>query len=153
MVELMDFRTKLQPRAGIDVICHVMDNAPAAPLASSGALEGGANMGAAGVVAMLGQMAPPQQPLTGATPPMPPTGPRNTAGLAVWWSPLLPLLALPNMMDFRCVSCCCVSCGMRPLIYRHAIQVLRTFGQVWSVVTCMFWKLTLTHTQAPHVGL
>ncbi|EFJ40685.1 hypothetical protein VOLCADRAFT_99466 [Volvox carteri f. nagariensis] len=114
VVELLDFRTKLLPTAGAAVICSVLDNAPAAHLAASGALDAGFSLGPAGVVALMGQLAPlhQQQQQSGAgggpgggrhgNASMPPTGAGNTAGLTSWWSPLLPLLALPNMVDFRC---------------------------------------------------
>ncbi|GLI65805.1 hypothetical protein VaNZ11_009428 [Volvox africanus] len=102
VVELLDFRTKLLSTAGAAVICSVLDNAPAAHLTTSVALDSSGNLGHASVVALMGQMgaSPQQQPGAGGT--MPPTGAGNTAGLTSWWSPLLPLLALPNMVDFRC---------------------------------------------------
>ncbi|GLC38144.1 hypothetical protein PLESTB_000260500 [Pleodorina starrii] len=103
VVELLDFRTKLLPTPGAALICSVLDSAPAAALAASGALDAGASMGPAGVVALMGQLAPPPPaPPAGTEAAVPPTGPGNTAGLTAWWSPLLPLLALPSMVDFRC---------------------------------------------------
>ncbi|GIL79141.1 hypothetical protein Vretifemale_8525 [Volvox reticuliferus] len=102
VVELLDFRTKLLSTAGAAVICSVLDNAPAAHLTTSTVLDSNGGLGHAGVVALMGQLGTPPQQQPGAGGNMPPTGAGNTAGLTSWWSPLLPLLALPNMVDFRC---------------------------------------------------
>ncbi|KAG2443363.1 hypothetical protein HXX76_001724 [Chlamydomonas incerta] len=125
VVELMELRAKLPPSAGIAIIASVLDNAPAAQLAAVaaagamsadapgtrpgvtapgsnpatlGVVQAGAAVAAAAVIAATATAA-----ATGnAGLPQPPTGAGNLNGLTAWWSPLLPLLALPGMTDFRC---------------------------------------------------
>ncbi|KXZ50146.1 hypothetical protein GPECTOR_17g782 [Gonium pectorale] len=118
VLELLDFRTKLLPSAGAAVIASVLDNAPAAQAAAADAsavTSGTTSAMAANVAVALQHVvvnvmpaaaaaaavtAPGGQPA--AALPGPPTGAGSTAGLTAWWSPLLPLLALSNMTDFRC---------------------------------------------------
>ncbi|PNH11169.1 hypothetical protein TSOC_002019 [Tetrabaena socialis] len=105
VVELLEFRSKLAPTPGAAVIASVLDNAPAAqlaggaaatPMATDARLGGGG--GPPGTVTVAS--GPGASVVAAAALPQPPTGAANTAGLTSWWSPLLPLLALPNMSDF-----------------------------------------------------
>eukprot|EP00198_Chlamydomonas_reinhardtii_P003617 XP_001692953.1 predicted protein [Chlamydomonas reinhardtii] len=122
VVELMELRAKLAPSAGISIIAAVLDNAPAAQLAAvaaAGAMPGDASaarpggmapgsssatMQAGAAAAAVAVMAATATAAAAANPglPQPPTGAGNMNGLTAWWSPLLPLLALPGMTDFRC---------------------------------------------------
>lgn len=104
-MELLDFASKLPPTAGAAVIASVLDNAPAATTAADGTVASGAEGGAAGANGMAPAVVPigtaPGPPAVVVAALQAPTAAGGAAGLMSWWSPLLPLLALPSVTDFR----------------------------------------------------
>ncbi len=122
-MELLDFASKLPSTSGAAVIASVLDNAPAAKTAAYGTSISAAEGGAPGASGMVAAVAPvgtaPGPPAVVIAALQAPTAAGGAAGLMSWWSPLLPLLALANITDFRCANAHPLFPGSRCCVRAH----------------------------------